>query len=102
VRVWATRDTGGSTRVVLINDDPARSYLVRLHVARARGVATLERLMAPSAHATSGVTLGGQSFDPAGASGVLSGQRSTRAISATSGKYLVRLPAASAALLTLG
>jgi hypothetical protein len=102
VRVWATRDAGGSTRVVLINDDPARSYLVRLHLARARGPATLERLQAPSAHATSGVTLGGQSFDPASNSVALSGQRSTRAITATAGKFLVRLPAASAALLTLG
>lgn len=102
VRVWATRDTRGSTRVVLINDDPARSYLVRLHVSRARGLATLERLMAPSAHATSGVTLGGQRVDPAGAGGVLSGQRSTRTVSATAGSYLVRLPAASAALLTVG
>jgi hypothetical protein len=101
VRVWATQDTRGSIRIVLINDDPTRAYLVRLRLARARGPATLERLEAPSAHATSGVTLGGQSFDAGSASVALSGQRSTPAITATAGKYLLRLPAASAALLTL-
>jgi hypothetical protein len=101
VRIWATQDRQGSTRVVLINDDPARSYRVSLHVARARGVATLERLEAPTARASSGVTLGGQGFGPASASGVLSGQRSSLAITATAGRYTVRLPPASAALLTL-
>lgn len=100
IRVWATRDRRGSTRVVLINDDQARSYVVSLRVARVRGVAALQRLEAPSARATRGVTLGGQSFDPASTSGALSGQRSIGAVSATAGRYVVRLPSASAALLT--
>jgi len=101
VRVWATRDTRKSIRVVLINDDTSRSHLVAVRVAGARGGATIERLQAPSAHATDGVTLGGQSFGPATDTGLLSGPQHASAVAAAAGRYVVRLPAAGAALLTL-
>ncbi len=100
VRVWATRDARGSIRVVLINDDTSGAHLVAIHVARARGPGTIERLQAPGAAATGGVTLGGQSFGRSTDTGVLPSQRKASAVGAAAGKYLVRLPRASAALLT--
>ena len=66
VHTWATRARDGTVRVVLIN--------AGLAPAGARGPdcpgvdrerASLDRLTAPSASATSGVTLGGQSFGAA-------------------------------------
>jgi hypothetical protein len=101
VRAWATRDPHGSIRVVLINDDIARAHRVAVRVSGAHGSATLARLLAPSAQATDGVTLSGQSFAPSTETGKLSGRRTITRVNVTDGNYVVRLPAASAALLTL-
>lgn len=100
VRVWATR-RAGTTRVVLINDDTTRSHLAAVRVSGARGTATLERLLAPSAHATTQVTLAGQGYGAATDTGLMPGRPGTSVLAAAAGKYLVRLPAASAAMLTL-
>jgi hypothetical protein len=101
VRVWATRDPRGSIRVVLINDDTSSGHLVSIHIAGAHGPATIERLQAPGAAATDGVTLGGQSFGESTDTGLLPSQRTPSAVVAATGKYVVRMPRASAALLTL-
>jgi hypothetical protein len=58
-------------------------------------------LLAPSASATSGITLGGQSFGPQTTTGVLTGTASAVTITPSGGVYTVKVPAASAAMLTL-
>ena len=57
-------------------------------------------LQAPSEAATSGVTLGGQSFAADGGSGTLVGPRSLTPISSLGGMYSIRLPPGSGAMLT--
>jgi Glycosyl hydrolase family 79 C-terminal beta domain len=101
VRIWATHDREGNTRVVLINDDLARNHVVAVGVAGARGAATVERLQAPSARARSGITFAGQSYGTSTDTGSLSGRGATNVVKATAHGYIVRLPSASAALLTL-
>jgi len=88
VKVWAT-----TTGVVLINKD-SRAHEVVLTVALPR--ARIEWLRAPSAGATTGVTLGGIAVRP---TGVLPTPR-LQPVSREHGRYWIDLPPASAALLT--
>lgn len=99
VKIWATRSTTLRTRVVLINKDPINPQTVRISVPGAGGRASLEFLRAPSIAATSGVTLGSQSYGAATRTGLLK-PAITTPITATSGVYTIELPPASAALLT--
>jgi hypothetical protein len=101
VKSWATRAQNGTTRVVLINKDVAHAHTVHVTLAGISGSAALQRLLAPSARATSGVTFGGQSFGAVTLTGTLIGHRSQAVVRPAAGVYTVRLPAASAALLTL-
>jgi hypothetical protein len=101
LRAWATRARSGRIRVVLINDDTAHPQTVVVRVPEAVGAATLERLQAPSARATEDVTLAGQSFAPGAGTGLLEGPSHTVLLNQVAGAYAVRLPAASAAMLTL-
>ncbi len=100
VRAWATRAPDGRLRVVLINDYTSRARVVAVHAGRASGYAALERLQAPGVRARHGVTLGGQSFGSSTTTGVLAGPSRTVLLAPVRGEYVVRLPAASAALLT--
>jgi hypothetical protein len=100
VDVWATRAPDGHVRVVLTNRG-TRAQDVKVRVPAAHGVGTLERLTAPNVHATSGVTLGGQSFGSATTTGLLAGPSSVAAVKPSAGGYVVSLPATSAAMLTL-
>jgi Glycosyl hydrolase family 79 C-terminal beta domain len=99
VRVWATRAPDGTVRITLINDDTTSAERVAVNVTGAHSAASLERLLAPGATATSGVTLGGQSFGP---TGELAGPALETAVEPSADGYSVSLPPASAALLTLG
>lgn len=98
VRAWATRAADGTIRIMLINDDTATAQRSTVNVTGASSPASLERLLAPSATATDGVTLGGQTFD---ANGKLAGPVVQTTVSSGSRGYPVWLPPASAALLTL-
>jgi Glycosyl hydrolase family 79 C-terminal beta domain len=98
VKVWATAAPDRSIRVVLINKQPRRPAIVSLTVPGAGTVAMLERLVAPGARATAGVTIGGQSYATTGA---LSGTPHNERIRAAGSKYTVTLRGASAALLTV-
>src|SRR5207249_4694197 len=66
VKVWATRNVGGTVRVVLINpawrvaSGGARRISVTLSGMGAQG--TVERLRAPGLDARDGITLAGKSF----------------------------------------
>jgi len=102
VSAWATRAPDGVVRVVLINDSTGgapREIVVR--VPSIGGPATLVRLQARSAAAQSGVTLGGQGFGPETGTGLLAGAPQATTVTPAAGEYVVSLPAASAALLTL-
>jgi hypothetical protein len=101
VRAWATRAPGGLIRVVLINDYTAHARTLAVRVAGAGGLATLERLQAPSVTARTGVTLGGQSFGCCTATGLLAGRSQESSLAPFRRDYVVRLPPASAAMLTL-
>jgi hypothetical protein len=66
----------------------------------ARGRAQLQRLAAPSASAASGITLGGRTFGALTATGRLA-PPVPDAVTARHGAYRVRVPAASALVLTV-
>ena len=99
VKVWATRDPQGRTRVALINKD-SRPHTVELQLAPALGQAEIEWLRAPGPGATSGVTLGGQTFGPETGTGRFAGLPAAQPVSQMLGSYSIDLPAYSAALLT--
>jgi hypothetical protein len=101
VRAWATRAPNGEVRVVLINDATAGSRLVKVRIPSIGGPASLERLKAPSAQAQGGVTLGGQGFGLKTSTGLLAGTPAATSVTPVAGAYVVSLPAASAAMLTL-
>ncbi len=100
VKVWATRATDGTLRVILINDDTTTDHVVSLQTPGDASGATLEWLQAPSITATSGVTLGGQSFGNETSTGTLPGPVATTNVAPASGSYSIDLPPASAVLLT--
>jgi hypothetical protein len=101
LHAWATRGRDGTLRIVMINDDPhtARELNVRLPVAH--GTASLERLEAPALDSTSGVTLGGQGFGQRTTTGRLAGTPRLDTVKPSGRSYLIKVPAGSAALLTV-
>jgi hypothetical protein len=100
VKIWPTRAPDGWLRVALINKDPRHHHVVALQVPGHTGTGSLERLQAPSAAASTAVRLGGQSFGRLTGTGVLPAPRQLP-LRPVGGRYVVRLPAASAALLAL-
>jgi hypothetical protein len=101
VKVWATQDTVGRIRVVLINKDPNAAASVQLQLPGSGTPATVESLSAPALSSTGGVALGGQTYGKATRTGRLAGRLSTTQISPVLGAYSVPLPAGSAVMLTL-
>ena len=98
--VWATRTPDGTVRVVLTNEGSS-AHAVSVHMPGNFATVTLARLTAPSPGATSGVTLGGQSFGPQTTTGRLAGPSNQTSVSGDDGRYPVTLPAGSAAMLVL-
>jgi hypothetical protein len=100
VQAWATRAPGGEVRVVLI-DTHRQGRMLAVRVRGGAAGATVERLLAPSLRARNGVTIGGQSFGAVSTTAVRSGHAVIEHVTRQRGAYLVRLPGASAALLTI-
>jgi hypothetical protein len=100
LRAWATVGPDHRIRVLLINDSLRQSADAVVRIAGSAGPAAVERLQAPSAWATGGVTLGGRSFGAATSTGVLAAPV-PQTIMPHGGAYGVSLSAGSAALLTL-
>lgn len=99
LRVWATSGPGGKRRVLVINDaGGARSVSLRIPGAVGRG--SVLRLRGPGLHAHRGITLGDRTFDPYTSTGVLA-RLHTESLAPAGGRYPLRLPAMSAALLTV-
>jgi hypothetical protein len=82
VRAWATSAPDGSLRVTLINDDLRHTRTIAIRATDATSTATLTTLRAQSITSRGHVSLGSRSLAP------------------TQGYYVVRVPPASAALLT--
>jgi Glycosyl hydrolase family 79 C-terminal beta domain len=101
IKVWATRARTGAVHVVVINKRLSGAQTVRLRIAGATGTASVEQLQATNVHATSGVTLGGQTFGAATSTGLLSGPPAGLTVAPAGGTYSVRVPAASATMLSL-
>jgi hypothetical protein len=101
VKVWATRDVSGTIRVAVINKDPRRAHLVRLKLPRGLRSGRLERLLAPSLAAQSGVTFAGQSFETGVFDGKLHGAARSTRVKARGRGWDLRVAGASAALLTV-
>jgi hypothetical protein len=99
--VWATLGRDRRIRVVLINDSLTTVAMVLVRAPASAAPAALERLRAPSAYATGRVTLGGQSFGSETGTGMLGGAPRTPLLRPVRGAYRVRVPAASAAMLTI-
>jgi hypothetical protein len=101
VRVWATRTSSGTVHVVVINKRVSAPAATTIRLPGARTAAVLERLTAPGVLAPSGVTLGGRQFASHTQTGTLPGPAVTEHVRPRAGRYLVTLPPASAAMLTL-
>jgi hypothetical protein len=101
LRAWSTLGVDHKVRVLLINDSLQGTGRITVHSPAGWGSApaTIERLLAPSASATTGITLGGQSFGP-GSAGVLAAPQ-LESVSPHRGAYAVTLAPGTAALLTL-
>ncbi|HEY1420879.1 MAG TPA: glycosyl hydrolase family 79 C-terminal domain-containing protein [Candidatus Dormibacteraeota bacterium] len=100
VKAWATYTRDRTIRVVLINDH-SHAQTVVLQATGHTAPAALERLVAPNIHSVTGVTLGGQTFGPQTATGVLAGQPTHIAVPPANHRYVVSLPPTSAAMLTI-
>jgi hypothetical protein len=98
LRSWATRGADGLTRVLLINASLHQSYTTVVRDPAAPGAATIERLQAPSAYSTSGVTIGARRFDSR--TGRLGFPR-TSTVAPSAGEYVIPMPRSSAALVTI-
>jgi hypothetical protein len=98
VRAWATLTRSGGLRVVAVNPSPAKAarVTVALRGARARP-AVLRLLRARGLRARHGVSLGGRAI---GADGRLHGRDRAAPVVPIAGRYVIRLPAASAGLLS--
>jgi hypothetical protein len=84
---------------VLINAGAAQTVAVRVRAVR--GTGTLTRLMGTALSAPTGVTLGGQSYGTATRTGTLAGRSTVARVNKTGAGYVVTLPGASAAMLTI-
>lgn len=100
--VWATRAGNGTVRVVAINESSRQAVVTAVRAPSARTTATAQMLRAPRIGARSGVTLGGQTFGTTTTTGTLTGTVHDEPITAVDHRFLLRLPPASATLLTIG
>ncbi len=94
LKAWAVRVRGGALHVLLI-DKSRRAVTVDLHVA-ASGPAHVQRLLAPAASSSTGVTLAGQHLS---VGGTWLGHASSQTITPRRGTYQVTVRRVSAALV---
>lgn len=112
VKVWATRDHAGTVRIAVINKDinfsgnisvllPGYGDANRLLLTDANGyTGTLYYADDTSIIGTTGITVGGQTFDGS-TDGTIQGTQTTDWIEPSNGVYTVTLQPATAVLLTL-
>jgi hypothetical protein len=96
LKAWAVR-VGSNTLHVLLIDKSAQAARVSLQIPRG-GPAIVQRLLAPSARATSGITLGGQYLD---SRGQWVGRPTSERIHRGTGGYQITVRGISATLVTV-
>jgi glycosyl hydrolase family 79 len=101
LRIWATRNLGGTTRVVVVNTSKQLARRARIAIAGLGAPGTVERLTAPSLHAKGGIALAGKSYGGSTADAVLRGRHAGERVRARRGRYEVVVAPASAAMLTV-
>ena len=101
LRIWAIRAPDGTVRVAVINDSPTRTLVLAVRPPRTSVAATLERLTAPTLESRTGVTIAGQTFGAATTTGELTRSYKTTTLQPIQHRYVVELPPASAALLSV-
>jgi len=97
LKCWPTVDSTGTYRLTLLNKDENQSGTVAVTMP-GFSVATITWLTAPSYTSTSGVTLGGQTFDTS-TDGTIQGTASTQTVEGTNGVFTIQMPVTSAALV---
>ena len=100
-KVWATVGPDGTVRVVTINQDATAEHDVQVLIPGATDAGSEETLTAPSLTATTGVSLGGQSFGEETTTGALPGAPAATPVTPSSGVYTVPLAPGSATLMTI-
>lgn len=99
IKIWSTIDSNNTVRVAIINKDKTFAGTVAVSLA-GRGSAQVTRLVAPSYTATSGASIGGQTFDGS-IDGNLLGSASGETRSPSNGIYYIPVQPTSAVLLTI-
>lgn len=99
IKVWSTIDSNNVVRIAIINKDKTFAGTVAVSLA-GRGSAQVTRLVAPSYTATSGVSIGGQTFDGS-IDGNLIGSANGETRNPSNGIYYVPVTPTSAVLLTI-
>jgi hypothetical protein len=100
--VWATRAPDHQLRIVVINKSQTQRKTVAVRLPAGAGrTATVERMLAPSAGAKRGVTLGGRTYGARTETGQLPSAEVAPAPVAK-GRVTLSVPRASAALVTVG
>lgn len=98
IKAWATRAIDGTVRVTLINESGGPETIT---LKAGEATATEQLLRAPALTARSGITFAGQSFGAHTTSGSLAGAPRVTSLTPAAGHYLLQLPAASEALITI-
>ena len=101
LKTWATVDTVGTRRVVVINKDTRKTHTVRLTVPGGTSRARVRRLVGPKVTATRGITFAGQGWGDATFDGELRGRPRVERVQRRFGAFNVTMPPASAALVTV-
>jgi len=97
LKCWPTVDSNGTNRLTILNKDELQSGIVMVTMP-GYSVATITRLTAPSYTSTTGVTLGGQTFDTS-VDGTIQGTPSTETVEGNNGVFAIQMPVTSAALV---
>ena len=99
VKVWATVDKSGTTRIAILKKDESFAGTVAITLP-GYGQASVLRLVAPSYQSTAGVALGNQTFDGS-IDGLLVGSKANETMEPSNSVYEVSVQPTSAVLLTL-
>lgn len=99
LKVWTTVGRSGKLRVVLINESGTAARNIQLNLPGSPGALSEQVLKAAGLRATSGVSLGGESFAASTSTGTL-GAPKTVLIEPSDDGYEVSVPASCAVLLT--
>ena len=97
LKCWPTVDANGTNRLTILNKDETQSGTVMVTMP-GYNVATITWLTAQSFTSTSGVTLGGQTFDSSTDGNIL-GTPSTETVQGNNGVFAIDMPVTSAALV---